>query len=588
MDMIFPALDEAPYRPLRRMLRSTQPPVVLRETLQRCILGDLADGLQVVTGHDESVVREFLARLGREFIHVRQEAGCRIVSLCGGTTELHVKTQAVRDAEPASHFNDEAAIAVWEWAQGPRRHTRQWQVFSLSQWQIMILKWLRQRLLEWFALTGLSGEAATVAARDVAQAAIQRTSACGPLLDVVLLDALGYPRSLVDYHLRLCLKGRQPTSTEWEMHLLAHWSDRLHWPGRSRKLFPVAVAAAAISEAAELTPAQVRDALGAAGLSRNAWAHLARWPADTLQILCQTLEGYHETCGKHLFLQELSVWLARLGKDFRYYGIHRDCRLIALVWVVRESVEVRARAEVVERPVRMNQVSLVPECVFWHESLISRRDLAIHHHARLQRVLLAFAREVLLARSDLRTLFERLSEVLDWFCVEGLRIPRDWFKQPFGVMHGRSRCWHEEVGQFLRPPIEDDDDAPLAAGIAAPDGEPAPFLAWDVPLPCYEAGDLSFQALQDSQSLQEEGALMLHCVGTYAQVCAAGRSLIFAVSEAGQRLGTLEMGRDLQERWRPIQFKGLQNRQLLPTILPGGQRHLGFEAFRRALSLTAR
>ncbi len=190
------------------------------------------------------------------------------------------------------------------------------------------------RLREWLETAGSSlvpGVSAATIAREVARITASIIPSYGALLDVLLLDALGYSRSLVTYHLRLGLRGQLPVSVDWERNLIDRWSDTRYWPGRSRKIFPIAVSAASMTSSGPLMPASVRDALVASGLSRNAWAHLARLPATTLHVLCHALERLPDADGKRLFLNELSFWLSRLGKGFRYYGIPSANLTVCLV-----------------------------------------------------------------------------------------------------------------------------------------------------------------------------------------------------------------------------------------------------------------
>jgi PcfJ-like protein len=84
------------------------------------------------------------------------------------------------------------------------------------------------------------------------------------------------------------------------------------------------------------------------------------------------------------------------------------------------------------------------------------------------------------------------------------------------------------------------------------------------PLPLlWEHGGLSFVALQTGNSLRAEGAAMHHCVASYWQNVADGRSRIYSILENGNRVATLDLSnRLINYRWGASRY---QVRQLVGT-----------------------
>ena len=575
---------------LRSLLRSTRTPESLMGELMLELSHDLSEALKRFGDYDSPAMAGLLAPLTNDLFRVRHLPGLRRVEICGASTVLQVRTRVYGiglPAEAASLFGGEPAVEAWALAGGRPRHTENWQIFSPSQWHIMVLEWLFNHLHRWIGEVG-SCRALSVAAiaREVARIAARKIPDFWVLLNVLLLDALGYPRSLVAYQLRLSRQGQFPFSGSWAQDLMDRWEDCQYWPGRSRKLFPLAVSVAPMVANRVLNPTHVRNALVESGLSRNAWAHLARLPSATLQLLCQAMESCPNQSHKRIFLDELSFWLSRLGRSFRYYRLPPANLTVALVWSVRESVEIRGRQDEA-RAARVLSMPLLSDSLYWHESLVSRMELSVRHHERLRLLLLAFSREVLAHSGELPALFSQLSAIMDWFRVEGLRLPLSWYKQSWGVIRSRSARWHDEMIQQQEDQIRIAEQEQQAAEqlrattnfLDSGTGEGS----WTAPLPRYQAGDLILQALLDTQALKEEGRLMQHCVGSYSQACMQQRSLIYAVSRAGERMGTLEMYAASPKEWRVVQFKGRRNLNLMHLVRRNGPLYPHYEAFRLTL-----
>lgn len=577
---------------LLSLLRSTRTPESLMGELMLELSHDLSEALKRFGDYGQHEMAGLMAPLANDLIRALHFPGLRRVEICGASTVLQVRTRECEREGPTETmplFGGESAVEAWALASGRPRHTDNWQIFSHSQWHIMIVEWLFNHLRVWIEQAGSSrapGVNAAAIAREVARITTRKVPDYGLLLDVLLLDALGYPRALVAYHLRLGMHGQLPNSVGWERDLIDRWDDTRYWPGRTRKLFPIAVSAAALATGGVLTPTNVRNALVEHGLSRNAWAHLARLPLATLQLLCQVMESCPNSSHKRLFLDEFSFWLSRLGGNFRYYRLPSENLTVALVWSVRESVEIRGRQDEA-RAARRVSMPLLSDSLYWHESLVSRMELSARHHERLRLLLLVFSREVLAQSAELPALFSQLSAIMDWFRAEGLHLPVSWYKQPWAAIRSRSTHWHDEVVRQQEDQLRVAEQERQVAEqlLILPD-----FLKndegegrWTAPLPCYQAGDLVLQALLDTQALKEEGRLMRHCVGSYSQACIQQRSLIYAVSRAGERLGTLEMYAASPKEWRVVQFKGRRNLDLMYLVRRNGSLYQHYEAFRQAL-----
>ena len=86
------------------------------------------------------------------------------------------------------------------------------------------------------------------------------------------------------------------------------------------------------------------------------------------------------------------------------------------------------------------------------------------------------------------------------------------------------------------------------------------------PLPLlWEHGGLSFVALQTGKAVHAEGAAMHHCLASYWENVAEGKSRIYSIRENGSRVATLEVTGQL------TQYKG-RNDALTVLVRGNGQR----------------
>lgn len=87
----------------------------------------------------------------------------------------------------------------------------------------------------------------------------------------------------------------------------------------------------------------------------------------------------------------------------------------------------------------------------------------------------------------------------------------------------------------------------------------------------------TFLALRTPLEICEEGAAMRHCVATYINAVASGKSHIVSIQHGGKRIATLELNRD----WQRVQCKGKANAHPTGDVLTAAD-HFAF-AVRKAL-----
>ena len=100
----------------------------------------------------------------------------------------------------------------------------------------------------------------------------------------------------------------------------------------------------------------------------------------------------------------------------------------------------------------------------------------------------------------------------------------------FRVFLERVRCWQRQIEKSLRPPRL----TWPGSGLRGYESCEAGLREWSV-------RRWRIVELTDSASLSAEGALLHHCVGTYAELCAKGESSIWSM----RRGGAFEMRREL-------------------------------------------
>lgn len=531
--------------------------------------------LHDLEGVDRVAVRELVAGLSAGLLQVEHMPGRRRVNFCDAAVVLEVTTAEVGRPSPwqaSGLFAGETAVRIWKVDNPGFRGRHPWQLFSDSAFHIMVLEWLVQRLDIWCGqYYPVAGAARSM--RVLAQRAVQSIPSQANLLRLALLDALGTPRDLATFLLRAELQRCPPLPARLQAAVTENWSGRAAWCRRSCKLFPLAAVAADLAGAPCTDARAVRDSFLAMGLARNAWAHLMRLPAPVITFLAAILVVTPDDDGRAVFLREFSFWLSRLGKRFRYYRIPQERLLTALVWACYESARLGGGSSLLS-PDGLSE--LLPESLFRYGMLISRMNLDAEHHLRMRALLLAFSFDVLESETPLDVLMNNLLFVLDWYVMEGSSFPVSWFKRDFWKISARSQRWHE----LLLRQLEAERQQRLEQEFSAEN-----TVSWAAPLSSFECDDVVFRALLSKAELELEGALMRHCVGTYASRCARGDTLIYAVSEQGQRLGTLEMYRQSSPRgWRTMQFKGEKNRELMTLIRRGGRLEEIYTRFKHDLA----
>jgi hypothetical protein len=112
------------------------------------------------------------------------------------------------------------------------------------------------------------------------------------------------------------------------------------------------------------------------------------------------------------------------------------------------------------------------------------------------------------------------------------------------------RAWHERIARMKRDELLFEKYG----------------LKWDEPMDygdlptARQIGDFNVIALRSGADLTDEGAQMHHCVGSYVEDVARGKSRIFSIrSVDGKRHATLELVRDKKRGWRNAQIKGRFN-----------------------------
>ena len=93
----------------------------------------------------------------------------------------------------------------------------------------------------------------------------------------------------------------------------------------------------------------------------------------------------------------------------------------------------------------------------------------------------------------------------------------------------------------------------------------------------------TFIALRTPTAICEEGAVMRHCVATYLNAVASGRSHIVSIQHGGLRVATLE----LDSSWRRVQCKGRANSQPRGDVLTAAD-HYAFDIRKAASQPSAR
>ena len=113
----------------------------------------------------------------------------------------------------------------------------------------------------------------------------------------------------------------------------------------------------------------------------------------------------------------------------------------------------------------------------------------------------------------------------------------------------QSQAWHDEVERLQR--LERGGEVRGASS-----------MGWALVLPePWQHQDVVISELPDADALKAEGRLMRHCVGSYADECAEGNSLVFSLrNPTGMRLSTAQLCLvDGGERLVLVQHRGVRN-----------------------------
>ena len=91
------------------------------------------------------------------------------------------------------------------------------------------------------------------------------------------------------------------------------------------------------------------------------------------------------------------------------------------------------------------------------------------------------------------------------------------------------------------------------------------YRRWQSALDEHRGGELTGQPVSDERALLEESQAMRHCVATYADHCASGKTRIFRILRQGEHIGTTQLVENAGE-WRAVQTQGKHNREVSRDI----------------------
>ena len=540
-----------------------------------------AQGLSIPSGS-----HQLITELRERFIRVTHRPGIREINVCDESHVFHTPTAPVTSGyiwQLEGRYAGETLVTNISQDKKKVARMAHWFTFSDSYWHIMVLEWLFRHLQGWLVNADIMD--AEAHARRLAKRASQDIPNATPLILTVMTDAAGLPRNLLAYVLTRELR-QAPLIPFWlQEGFTVNWVIRHQWPGRSAKLLALAVYAKEKNGSISLAPHHVRDNLIGSGLTRGAWAHLQRFPSSLIVQIAILLEAIESESSRRAFLEELSHWLARLGRKYRYYRIRRRHLLAALIWLPYETS--RAREQDAEQ---CTTSTIFPRELSLASVIIHRRSFSASQYPKIRHVLFSLAEHMLLEDTRcLADIIDELTDMLDWFADEADTLTTHWFKQPYGGLQQRSERWHYaqlERQRIFAQQLEAQYQADVAAMLAYEQEWKANLAktAWSSPVTVFEHSGLKFVCLLNHEQLQLEGWEMDHCVGSYTKQCFSGFSLIFSISSNDARIGTLEMHKDTSSRWKPLQFKGKRNKNLMNLIKPRGTYHKAFEQFSQAIN----
>ena len=507
--------------------------------------------------------RELFQTLNHYLIAVDdQPNGTRRVSVCRDRAVFLVPIQPggneLQDIFPAASAYGLAARPYEK-----QRSPIFWDGLSPSQWHILILDWLRQELTSWMVLEKYAVPSAIEeSSREIAIIAAKPVLDHVPALEWLLLDALGYPRDLVLHCKRNQQRDPIGNSINWQTTLIRHWSSRQYWAGRSLKLFPLALAMVDENEKSSADPSSVREWLCKFGLSRNAWGFLYRLPSPVIRAIANDVLVIRQPEDRVRYLQGISLWFSRMGKQFRYYQGDWQRVVCALVWPARELMFITSNfpTDVAAAYTEQSESRFFRTAFQGLEFLLRRQHYTVSQQAQLQCLLLSFSRHALTTQCTILSLFSGLQDIMDWFRTTADRQPLNNFRRPYLEIKQLSDRWHTNRH-------EQEAAAREAERLARVGNPTTTEFNWNVYVPQFMNSDFFFDALKTPQALRNEGVLMHNCVGSYVTNCASGKSLIYAVSHNGVRVGTLELSRNHSETsWEVRQFKGKRNIELINDL----------------------
>lgn len=571
------------------MLRDERSPDELLNEIFLDIAFHLSEALDDMDIPIPRGLHSLIATLRDNLVQVNHTPGRREINVCNRSLVFVTYTTHISPAyrwQARGRFAGETAIAPPRGAGEAEKQIAPWLNHTGTHWQIMILDWLARYLTPWLAQADIPSPEKQ--ARKLASQATQSIISNTQQLNVILTDAAGLPRDLLAYLLSQEARLGFPLPITLKHALCRHWHQRQQWPGRSAKQFPLAAFTADTLGSPSPSPHHVRDTLINLGLTRKGWAHLQRFPASLILHTTLLLDALPDTNTRTRFLETLSFWMSRLGKQHRYYTINRQHLQAAMVWLVHETALLgtgQTHIDAIESifPAELTLVSV----------LIHRRELGPESHLKLRQVFLTITQHLLTGDSvNLSQALDELAEMLDWLTAEIRQLPLKWFNRSYTQLAERCFQWHQEQLERQRREVRalqeqqrrDREAEQERERILEKDETQA---SWPSPLPQFETNGLTFRGLLNHHELQQEGIAMQHCVGTYTAECFHGNCLIYSVIHKDTHIGTLEMVKDGKGMWRAAQFKGRDNRNLMHTIRWEGHFQEQYSDFSRKLNHTA-
>lgn len=563
--------------------------VILQSLLRRCPTADLV-GAEIARGFatafDSAIgampdaaaldATSLALRLMESLLQVQDADGWREARIIDWRLRVPINAQG-------------QAIGYWQTGSGgwgPERQLQEplrnadWVVTLTPRLRRVIEVWLHEQ--PWF--DDLWPVERHELPRALARAAQQALEDEAPRLKGLLLLRLGYPRDFLHGYLRELGRGT-PHPTPGEIaQLLGEWETLRRWPARARKLVWLALPLQEGGHLTSLHIEEVRNALRALGLSRNAWARLHRVPLPQIRDLGLMLAHWQRQGHAGDFLQALGFLFSRLGGSTGFYRAWRVHLPEVLSDISSRIAAVRLGQRVPVSSERQQWYRLQRRAASLRvlNAVVPGAVQAPEQIAKTELLLVAVAR-YLLQPAGPRVFANRqddLVELVDWFRGRSEHLPVAAFKGELPVLLRQARQWHQRL-------YEDRERRQQHEALLRAQQQEAlrRSNAWRVPLRAHSGRGFEFLVLDRQSELIEEGLEMQHCVGSYAQSCKMGDCHIVSIRSGGERLATLELRESEIREWERVQLKGRRNAMVGADVEQQGARlHDGIRDFLKAFN----